>query len=61
MSCAHTYIYSVATMTDALWIRPAMAADRDALRHALVELQAYERQLHATRLPPEQMADAYLD
>ena len=55
------YIYSVITMSEGLSIRPATIADHDALRHALIVLQAYERQLHATRLPPEQMADAYLD
>lgn len=41
-------------------IRPAQAADRDNLRQAIVELQEHERGLHASRLPGEQIADAYL-
>jgi ribosomal protein S18 acetylase RimI-like enzyme len=35
-------------------------ADRPALREAIVVLQEHERRLHASRLPGEQMADAYL-
>jgi ribosomal protein S18 acetylase RimI-like enzyme len=42
-------------------IRPATATDRPHLRRAIVELQEYERLRHATRLPGEQVADAYLD
>jgi GNAT superfamily N-acetyltransferase len=42
-------------------IRAATHGDRPQLRRAVVELQEYERRLHATRLPGEQMADAYLD
>ena len=42
-------------------IRPAMPADLPDLRLALVELQEHERRLHSTtRLPGEQIADAYL-
>src|SRR6516165_1450747 len=42
-------------------IRPAMTADLPGLRLAMVELQEHERRLHATtRLPGEQIADAYL-
>jgi ribosomal protein S18 acetylase RimI-like enzyme len=42
-------------------IRPATSTDRTHLRRAIVELQDYERRLHASRLPGEQVADAYLD
>ena len=45
---------------DNLVIRPATAVDLPDLRRAVVELQEYERRLHATRLPGEQIADAYL-
>lgn len=45
---------------DKLLIRPATGADLPDLRRAVVELQEYERRLHATRLPGEQIADAYL-
>ena len=48
-------------MSAAAMIRPALPADRSNLRQAIVELQNYERALHATRLPGEQVADAYLD
>ena len=42
-------------------IRPAMPADLPNLRLAMVELQEHERRLHSTtRLPGEQIADAYL-
>ena len=42
-------------------IRPAMPADLPDLRLAMVELQEHERRLDAlTRLPGEQIADAYL-
>jgi ribosomal protein S18 acetylase RimI-like enzyme len=47
-------------MSDPITIRPATASDRPLLRRAIIELQDYERQLHATRLPGEQIADAYL-
>jgi ribosomal protein S18 acetylase RimI-like enzyme len=45
----------------AIAIRPATPTDRPRLRQAVVELQEYERSLNATRLPGEQIADAYLD
>lgn len=48
-------------MTAPLLIRPATPADRPDLRLAVIELQDYERLRHATRLPGEQIADAYLD
>jgi ribosomal protein S18 acetylase RimI-like enzyme len=48
-------------MTGPLIIRPATPADRPQLRAAIVELQDYERLRHATRVPGEQVADAYLD
>jgi GNAT superfamily N-acetyltransferase len=44
----------------ALHIRPATLADRSYLRQAVVELQEYERCLHTSRLPGEQIADVYL-
>ena len=47
-------------MNDPITIRPATASDRPLLRRAIIELQDYERRLHATRLPGEQIADAYL-
>ena len=47
-------------MSSSLRIRPAIGADRSALRSAIVELQEYERRLHDLRLPAEQVADAYL-
>jgi ribosomal protein S18 acetylase RimI-like enzyme len=47
--------------TNSLTIRSATAADRPRLRQAIVDLQDYERVLHATRLPGDQVADAYLD
>ena len=47
-------------MLDPLVIRPTAPTDRPNLRHAIVELQEYERLRHATRLPGEQIADAYL-
>lgn len=43
-----------------LTIRDAGPMDRPQLRRAIVELQEYERRLHDTRLPGEQVADAYL-
>ena len=48
-------------MTPPLIIRPATSDDRPQLRLAIVELQDYERLRHPTRLPGEQVADAYLD
>ncbi len=44
-----------------LVIRAATAHDRPQLRLAIIELQNYERIRHATRLPGEQIAEAYLD
>lgn len=41
-------------------VRPARPGDLPDLRQAIVELQEYERRLHRTRLPGEQIADAYL-
>jgi ribosomal protein S18 acetylase RimI-like enzyme len=43
-----------------LTIRPATAADVPDLRRALIELQNFERRLHNTRLPGEQIANAYV-
>ena len=43
-----------------LSIRSAERFDRADLRRAIVELQEHERRLHATRLPGETIADAYL-
>jgi len=48
-------------MLASVTIRPAKPDDRSHLRQAIVELQDYERALHATRLPGELVADAYLD
>jgi ribosomal protein S18 acetylase RimI-like enzyme len=42
-------------------IRLATAADRAHLRQAIIELQDYERLQHTTRLPGQQVADAYVD
>ena len=42
-------------------IRRAKPSDRADVLRAVVELQNYERQLHETRLPGEQIADAYTD
>jgi hypothetical protein len=44
-----------------LTIRNAAPSDRPHLRMAVVELQEHERNLHATRLPGETIADAYLE
>ena len=41
-------------------IRDARPTDQARLRRALVEIQEYERKLHNTRLPGEQIADTYL-
>jgi ribosomal protein S18 acetylase RimI-like enzyme len=43
-----------------LTIRPAMSSDWPQLRQAVIELQEHERRLHLSRLPGEQIADAYL-
>jgi len=48
-------------MPEPLIIRPATPSDRANLRAAIIELQDYERLRHPTRLPGEQIADAYLD
>ena len=40
-------------------VRRAEPSDRPNLVKAVVELQSYERELHETRLPGEQIADAY--
>lgn len=45
---------------DQLIVRPAAPSDRPHLRTAIVELQEHEWRLHATRLPGEAIADAYL-
>ena len=47
-------------MSPSLRIRPATAADRPDLRRAVVQLQDHERRLHDSRLPGEEVADAYL-
>ncbi|RBP18191.1 ribosomal protein S18 acetylase RimI-like enzyme [Roseiarcus fermentans] len=47
-------------MSPWLHIRPATVADRPNLRRAVVELQDHESRLHDSRLPGEQVADAYL-
>ena len=44
---------------DCIVIRRAEPSDRPDLLKAVIELQDYERQLHETRLPGEQIADAY--
>jgi ribosomal protein S18 acetylase RimI-like enzyme len=46
--------------TPAVTIRDAGPMDRVHLRRAVVEIQEYERTLHNTRLPGEQIANAYL-
>ena len=45
---------------DGLTIRVARPSDGPQLRRAVVELQDHERRLHPSRLPGEQIADAYL-
>lgn len=47
-------------MLEPLIIRPATPTDRPNLRQAIIELQEYERLRHPTRLPGEQITDAYL-
>jgi ribosomal protein S18 acetylase RimI-like enzyme len=44
----------------AVTIRDADPMDQAQLKRAVVEIQEYERKLHSTRLPGEQIADAYL-
>lgn len=44
---------------DCIVIRQAETSDRPNLLEAVAELQNYERELHETRLPGEQIADAY--
>jgi ribosomal protein S18 acetylase RimI-like enzyme len=44
----------------ALAVRPATAADRPHLRDAVAQLQDHERSLHPSRLPGDEIADAYL-
>jgi ribosomal protein S18 acetylase RimI-like enzyme len=46
---------------DGLTIRAAARSDRLQLRRAVVELQDHESRLHPSRLPGDQIADAYLD
>jgi len=46
--------------TPAVTIRDAGPMDRVQLRRAVVEIQEYERRLHNSRLPGEQIANAYL-
>ena len=46
---------------DGLTIRAAALSDRPQLRRAVVELQDHESRLHPSRLPGDQIADAYLD
>ena len=41
-------------------VRPAMPSDAPDLRRAVIEMQEYERRLHASRLPGEEIADTYL-
>ena len=41
-------------------IRAARPTDLADMRRAIVELQEYERRLHTTRLPGEEIADAYV-
>jgi GNAT superfamily N-acetyltransferase len=48
-------------MAESLIIRLGAATDRPRLRQAIIEMQNYERMQHSTRLPGEQVADAYLD
>lgn len=48
-----------AVMSDVV-IRAATPADQPDLRRAMIALQEHESRLHATRLPGEQIADAYL-
>jgi ribosomal protein S18 acetylase RimI-like enzyme len=45
---------------DRLTIRAAARCDSPHLRRAVIELQDHESRLHASRLPGDQIADAYL-
>jgi ribosomal protein S18 acetylase RimI-like enzyme len=47
-------------MANGIRIRRAEAADRAALREAIIELQEFERRLSDTRRSGEEIADAYL-
>ena len=47
-------------MTPSLVIRHATADDDPQLREAIIELQEYEGLRHSTRLPGDEIADAYL-
>jgi ribosomal protein S18 acetylase RimI-like enzyme len=49
------------SIVDTLIIRASRAEDRRDLRSAIIELQEHERRLHDSRLPGEQVADAYMD
>jgi hypothetical protein len=51
----------LAGRTETVIIRVATPADWAHLRQAIVELQDYERSPHTTRLPGEQVADAYVE
>jgi ribosomal protein S18 acetylase RimI-like enzyme len=44
-----------------LLIRAAALSDRPQLRRAVIELQDHEGRMHHSRLPGDQIADAYLD
>lgn len=46
---------------DQIVIRRVKSSDRPDLLKAIVELQNFERELHDTRLPGEQIADSYTD
>jgi ribosomal protein S18 acetylase RimI-like enzyme len=46
---------------DGFMIRAAAPSDRAELRRGVIELQDHERRLHPSRLPGDQIADAYLD
>jgi ribosomal protein S18 acetylase RimI-like enzyme len=53
-------IGSINAMANEVRIRRAKAADRPALREAIIELQEFERRLSDTRRPGEEIADTYL-
>src|SRR5260370_29146076 len=48
-------------MTSGFSIRPAQSDGRNDSRGAFVELQNFERALHPSRPPGDEVADAYLD
>jgi hypothetical protein len=60
-SLSHVGLGVGSTRDASLIIRPATPADRTHLRQAIVEPQDYERMRQATRLPGQQIADAYLN